>query len=391
MNLKSTRSRLAGGVVAVLVAGTAGLAAYGVRSATVTATGQTDVSPSSGAPTASQGLGETAARPSSSAPSGSRTLPSTAPPAAQPQGVSCSTVSDRLVPACGAWLGIWPRTRADGTGSNDLAGNLASLEQRLGRRLTLVSRYYGWGQLPPDATDQKWRDSGHTMLIDLRARNFSTKQYVQWRDIASGSQDAYLRSVAERLRGFGSKVFFSFNQEPELELEKGTQVAGTAPEFAAAYRHIHDVISGAGAKNVVWVWWIMGYLGHVNWYHDLYPGDQYVDWVSYDPYDFNQCHHTVHKTAEGTVLPFLGWLDGSGIAGGKPVMLSEFGSHGTDRGAWYRDVGQTVKIARRIKGIVSFNSTVGGCDTRVTVSADNWQGFASIAHDPYFNVALPPR
>jgi hypothetical protein len=48
-------------------------------------------------------------------------------------------------------------------------------------------------------------------------------------------------------------------------------------------------------------------------------------------------------------------------------------------------------MARRIKGIVSFNSTVGGCDTRVTASADNWQGFASIAHDPYFNVVLPAR
>lgn len=394
MNLKSTRSQVACGIMAVLVAGAVGLAAHGVEGATVTATGQTGASGPGGpggAPPASQRPGEAAAGQSSPTPSGSRTSPSAAPPAARPPVVSCSTVSDRLVPACGAWLGIWPRTRADGMASNDLAGNLTSLEQRLGRRLTLVSRYYGWGQLAPDATDQKWRDSGHTVLIDLRARNFSTNQYVQWRDIANGSQDAYLRTVGERLRGFGSKLFFSFNQEPELELEKGTQVAGTAQEFAAAYRHVHDVITGAGATNVVWVWWTMGYLGHVNWYHDLYPGDRYVDWVSYDPYDFNECHHTGPKTAGRTVLPFLDWLGGSGIAAGKPVMLSEFGSHGADRGAWYRDVGQTVKLSPRIKGIVSFNSTVGGCDTRVTVSADNWQGFASIAHDPYFNVVLPAR
>jgi hypothetical protein len=386
------------GVVATLVAGAVAFAANGARPTWTSTTGQAETGPSGGPQSTSQWRGEESAQPSSSG-SGSPTSSASPKPRrdggsgpgkpAGPQAAgACSAVSDRLVPQCGAWLGMWPRTRADGTQTNDLVGNVASLEQRLGRRLSLVSRYYGWGQMPPDATDQKLRDTGHTMLIDLRARNFSTNQYVQWRDIANGSHDEYLRSVGDRLRAFGSKVFFSFNQEPEMELQKGTQVAGTAQDFAAAYRHVHDVIASRGAKNVVWVWWVMGWTGAVKWYPDLYPGDRYVDWVSYDPYDFNQCHNTGQKTAKDAVQPFLTWLDGSGIAKGKPVMLSEFGSNGADRGAWYRDLGQTVKQIPRIKGIVSFNSTVAGCDTRVTTSADNWQGFASIAHDPHFSVTL---
>jgi hypothetical protein len=288
-------------------------------------------------------------------------------------------------------LGIWPRTKSDGTLSDDLSGNLTSLEQRLGRPIGLVSRYYGWNQLPPDGIDVRWRDKGHLILIDLRARDFSTNTYVQWRDIAAGAYDGYLTTVGERLRGFGSRVFFSFNQEPELELEKGVQVAGTAKEFAAAYRHVHDVISRAGATNVVWVWWTMGWTGHADWYHDLYPGDAYVDWASYDPYDFNQCHKTGYKTPKDTVTPFLAWLGASGLAAGKPIMLSEFGSNGTDRGAWYRDLGLQVKSMTRIKALVAFNSNPGGCDTRVTASPDNWQGFASIAQDAYFNPRVPPR
>ena len=314
--------------------------------------------------------------------------PSTSASAPAAGGASCG-VADQLVPKCGAWLSIWPRTRSDGTVSTDLYGNMQSLEGRLGERIDLVSRYYGWTQLPPDGTDAKLRDSGHVLLIDLRARNFSTNTYVQWRDIAAGKYDDYLRTVGGRLRDFRTPVFFSFNQEPEQELEKGTQVAGTQTEFAAAYRHVHDVVEGTGAHNVVWVWWIMGYTGYNSWYSTLYPGDRYVDWISYDPYDFNRCHNTGYETASQSVLPFLDWLGRSGPGKGKPVMLSEFGSNGTARGGWYRELGTVVKRAPRIKAIISFNSNPGGCDTRVTASADNWQGFASIAADPYFSQAAP--
>jgi hypothetical protein len=307
--------------------------------------------------------------------------PARSQPATSP---GCGQVSKQLVPECGAWLGIWPRTRADGTMTTDLAGNLASLERRLGRRVDLVSRYYGWGQLPPDGTDRAWRDSGHLLLIDLRARNFGTGAYTSWRSIADGTQDAYLRRVADRIRDFGQPVFFSFNQEPEQELERGTQVAGTAADYAAAYRHLHDVFAAEGARNAVWVWWTMGYLPDAGWYPDLYPGDAYVDWLSFDPYDFNTCHHTAARTPEQAVTPYLGWLAQHRLGGGKPVMLSEFGSAGTAQGGWYRALGALVRRTPRIKAIVSFDSNTGGCDTRVTASSDDWDGFAAVAGDPYF-------
>lgn len=307
---------------------------------------------------------------------------------ASPSATDC-TVSAVLVPSCGAWLGIWPRTRADGTKTTDLRANLTSLEGRLGRQLDIASRYYGWGQLPADGTDEAWRDSGHLLLMDLRARNFDTGRYVSWRSIADGDHDRYLRSVGARLAGFDAPMFFSFNQEPEQELEHGTQVAGTAADFAAAYRHVHDVVVGAGADNVIWVWWTMGSMGHTDWYQQLYPGDRYVDWVSYDPYDFNTCHHTEYETAEQSVRPYLRWLTDSGLGSGKPVMLSEFGSNGDHRGSWYRALGPVVQQASRIRAIVSFDSSAGGCDTRVTASDDDWAGFGSLASDPYFQQPVP--
>jgi hypothetical protein len=306
-----------------------------------------------------------------------------------PEG--CGTASEILVPSCGAWLGMWPRTRADGTKTADLKDNLKSLERRADRKFDIVSRYYGWGEQLPDATDQGWRDAGRIVLIDLRARNFITNEQVKWADIAAGKHDAYLRGVAENLKAFGAKVFFSFNQEPEAELEKGIGVAGSADDYADAYRHIHSLFEQAGATNVIWVWWVMGYLGHVGWYPALYPGDKYVDWVSYDPYDFNRCRDASNETPAQTILPFLNWLVVSATAKGKPVMLSEFGSHGDDRGDWYRGVGELIKKTPRIKAIIPFNSqpATGTCDFRVTAAPGKWAGFATIARDPFFNQALP--
>src|SRR5690606_5267388 len=103
--------------------------------------------------------------------------------------VACGEVSEILVPSCGAWLGIWPRTRADGTMTRNYAKNLAEVERRLGRPIVMVSRYHGWGELPPDEVAYQWRDSGHILVADLRARNFETGEYVQWRDIAAGRYD----------------------------------------------------------------------------------------------------------------------------------------------------------------------------------------------------------
>ncbi|WP_030447257.1 glycoside hydrolase family 26 protein [Actinocatenispora sera] len=315
-----------------------------------------------------------------------------APQSRAPEGASVAPspscgVDANLVPSCGAWLGIWPRTTATGTKSTDLRGNLAGIERRLGQPITLVSRYYGWNQLPADATDVAWRDSDHLVLMDLRARDFGTDRYASWASIAAGDHDAYLRKVGRRLADYGAPVLFSFNQEPEQELERGTSVAGTAREFAAAYRHVHDVVVAAGARNVRFVWWVMGSMGHTEWYPDLYPGDRYVDWVSYDPYDFNTCHHTGHETPAQSVLPFLHWLDRSGLGDGKPVLLSEFGSNGPARGDWYRGVGELVRKTPRIRGLIAFDSSVAGCDTRVTATDDNWSGFRSIATDPYFRPA----
>jgi beta-mannanase len=295
---------------------------------------------------------------------------------------SCAETDAKLVPACGVWWGIWPRAGADGKITNNLPVNLASLEQGVGRQFDIVSRYKGWGQDVYDAWDYGFRDSGHIVLQDLTARNFTTNTYVRWADIASGRYDAYLRRQADRTKAFGARTFFSFNQEPEQALERKT--AGTPEEFAAAYRHVRAVFDAAHVTNAVWVWWVMGYSGHNAAYPKLWPGADVVDWIGYDPYDFGPCHGTSPKTPQQTLQNWYRWIDAQPWAAGKPLMLPEYGSNGTDKGAWYAGIPAALKTLPRIKAAVEFNSG-GSCVHRISASPDNLAGYRAASQDPYVN------
>jgi hypothetical protein len=297
---------------------------------------------------------------------------------------SCAGTRPTLVPVCGVWWGIWPRANAAGTVTTNLPANVAGVESALGRRFDIVSRYKGWGQQLYDGWDVGLRNSGHIVLEDLTARSFSTNTYTRWADIAAGRHDDYLRAQALRAKAFGARTFLSFNQEPEQALERGN-AAGSPAEFAAAYRHVHDVFEGAGATNVVWVWWVMGWSGHNAVYPRLWPGAAYVDWIAYDPYDFNACHGRPAKTPRQTIAPWYAWVTGQPWSAGKPLMLAEYGTNGLDRGAWFAGVPAVLKTLPRLKAAVQFNSRPGSCDHRSTGSAANLAGFKAASSDPYVN------
>lgn len=284
----------------------------------------------------------------------------------------CDTPPDALlVPPCGYLWGIYPRTTADGDRTTEFVGNTAALERAVGRPFDIVSRYHGWNEVFPDATDTALA-ADHTLLLDLRARDFQTEGYVRWADIAAGRYDPYLRDLGSRLRALGRPVLFSFNQEPEQELERGDAVAGTAADYRAAWRHVHDVLAGPG---VVFVWWVMGTPVHDDWYPALYPGDDVVDWISYDPYNFNTCNDSVWRDPYDAFSRWYRWIETAPFGQSKPLMLSEYGAHGDAVGSWYAGVPAALDLLPRIRAVVQFDSTTPQCELRVTASADNLAGF----------------
>jgi beta-mannanase len=179
----------------------------------------------------------------------------------------------------------------------------------------------------------------------------------------------------------------AFHQEPEPAV--GTY--GTAQEYAAAYRYIVNRFAADGVTNVSWVWAVEGYSGHYAKYQSgLYPGDDVIDWIGWDPYNWYLCHNTTWKSFREKVSVFYNWLLQNGH-GNKPFMLSEWGSRESDvdpqaKGTWFTDARDTMKSGHfpNLKALVYFDSNTSVCRWSLDSSQASIDGFKSLANDPFF-------
>jgi hypothetical protein len=115
--------------------------------------------------------------------------------------------------------------------------------------------------------------------------------------IAHGDYDGYLRGYAAAVKQFHAPIALSFGHEMNgwwypwglHDNSPASQFTTKPRDFIAAWRHIHDVFSKAGATNVKWVWTVRQNVverkgkkwpGIKSWW----PGGHYVDWVGMDGY-----------------------------------------------------------------------------------------------------------
>ncbi|MEU6078190.1 glycosyl hydrolase [Micromonospora sp. NPDC047074] len=326
-------------------------------------------------------------------PSVSPTRPAPSPTASPASGSGrCGEVSDLLVPSCGAWWGMYsPAGPGDGW---DHGAAVARVEEQVGRKFDVVHRYHDFSNSGsngafPDAYQRQQMREGRLMFFAWESRIFSSGTVLTWQDVYSGRYDATIDAVAGRIRDTGVPVFMGFDHEPEDEPAKGSDA-----DFVRAWRHVHDRFAAAGADNAVWVWTMMGWSGHYGRYAGLYPGDRYVDWVGYDPYNFHVCNgSTVWKSPATTVGGFYRWLDEHRIGAGKPRMLAEFGTNfdAVDPDAkrrWFEEFPAALKAHPKIKAAIYFNSPgmtsrTRTCDMTMNHDASAVAGFARAGRDSY--------
>nr|WP_101409219.1 glycosyl hydrolase [Micromonospora sp. MSM11] len=326
-------------------------------------------------------------------PSASPTRATPSPSASPSAGTDrCGAVSSRLVPSCGAWWGMYsPSNAGDGW---DHGAAVAEVEAQVGRKFDIVHRYHDFSNAGsngafPDAYQRQQMREGRLMFFAWESRIFSSGTVLTWQDVYSGRYDATIDAVAGRIRDTGVPVFMGFDHEPEDEPAKGSDA-----DFVRAWRHVHDRFAKAGADNAVWVWTMMGWSGHYDRYAGLYPGDRYVDWVGYDPYNFHVCNGSkVWKSPATTIGGFYRWLDDNRLGVGKPRMLAEFGTNfdAADPDAkrrWFEEFPAALKAHPKIKAAIYFNSPgmtrrSSTCDMTMNHDASSVAGFARAGRDSY--------
>jgi hypothetical protein len=300
-----------------------------------------------------------------------------------------------LEPPCGAWFGAFvPHSKGN------LAQKVRDYEHKVGRRLDIVYTYHDMsqvqgtrleGQLLTDE-EQRVAADGRLLLLSWESKWWGgTKaQQPTWRQIADGELDASVIDVqARRVKAYGKKIFLSF----DLEMDTRTPASGTPEDYVRAYRHIHDRFRQLGVTNVVWTWITTGYLAHADLIERMYPGDDYVDWVAYNQYNYYRCHQADWLSFAQTQRATHDWIRRN-ISADKPLMLSEFGTADDpsrpDRQAdWYAQVPTVLKDLTGVKAALQWNYRDPGPHCDLAVAGDEaWNSLRKAVSDPYLNQPL---
>ncbi|NBM18307.1 hypothetical protein GUY61_22415 [Streptomyces sp. GC420] len=305
--------------------------------------------------------------------------------------------TELLEPPCGAWFGAFVQHDKS---KGELEEKVLAYEKRVGRRLDIVYTYHDMslvegarleGRLLTEEEQRVGRDRMLLLSWESKWWGGTKEQQPDWKEIAAGGLDESVidvqaRRVAEYGRRTGKKVFLSF----DLEMDTRTPGNGTPEEYVAAYRHIHDRFRELGADNVVWTWIITGYLDHGKLFERLYPGDEYVDWIGYNQYNYYRCHKTDWLSFEQTQTASHEWIR-THISDDKPLMLSEFGSANdperpSRQAEWYAEVPRVIKDLDGVKAALQWNYRDPGPHCDLSVANDRaWSALREAVSDPYLN------
>ncbi len=105
-------------------------------------------------------------------------------------------------------------------------------------------------------------------------------------NIIDGKYDKYIRSWALGVKSLGFTIAIRFAHEmngywyPWAIFANGNKTY----QYVEAWRHVHDIFSEVGAKNVIWVWSPNIIWNSFSNLAKLYPGNSYVDWIGLSGY-----------------------------------------------------------------------------------------------------------
>jgi hypothetical protein len=249
----------------------------------------------------------------------------------------------------GVWLGIFTEK-----GPAEMA-ETAALEAKLDRRFASIMWFADFSlPFPAEAAKAAW-DSGALPNVTWEPWLWTDNQRIHLADINGGTWDSYIAAWGAGAAAFGKPVLVRWGHEFNGNwypwgLAKNGQ---SAKAYIEAYRRVHDIVAKAGAANVIWVWSPNADSVPAESWNDpiaAYPGDEYVDWVAIDGYDFDG-KLWFSDIFAATYAEVSRKID-------KPIFVGETatGRKGAEKAAWIDEMHEA--LATRfpgIKGVTWFN------------------------------------
>jgi hypothetical protein len=274
-------------------------------------------------------------------------------------------------------------------GDNSSALGAKKYDELTGKKMAQVMWFIDWNSEFPSAQCAVLYKNGYIPNITWEPWLYSDKNAINLDKIINGQFDEYINGFAEKAKKYGDTLFLRFGHEfngdwyPWCVSKNGND----PQKFKKAWIHIHDIFKKYGADNVQWIWCPnSGSAITASWNDPLlaYPGDEYVDWIAIDGYNF------------GTYQSWSSWQSFSNIyrpmyeklsaaITGKPFMVGEFAcaDKGGDKSQWISSLEDELKEFPLIKAVVWFD-TNKEMDWRVSSSPETLAAFKKTISSPFF-------
>ncbi|TPG37453.1 endoglucanase [Mycobacterium hodleri] len=227
----------------------------------------------------------------------------------------------------------------------------------VGRRLDWVLWYQDFLSEPPVVELDGVRQLGAQPIITWEPWLWGAPDVPMMPMLQAGTYDEHLRLWAAHLRDWGSVVYLRFGHEFNGHWYPWGQAAGTQPAaYVEVWRRIHNIFAQEGATCAQWVWSPGAGLTAGEPLERWYPGDDYVDVIGIDGYNWGTCQDW-SAWADPAALFDASFAEIRAVAPNKPVVITEVAcaEAGGSKPAWIAALVDYLTAQPEVSGFIWFD------------------------------------
>jgi Glycosyl hydrolase family 26/TAT (twin-arginine translocation) pathway signal sequence len=218
-------------------------------------------------------------------------------------------------------------------GLPDDLGPLQAFVKLVGKSPTFAN-YYADFTTPAfdDVVPTAMFDAGLGVMLTWQPTNWSTTEPITLQDLLDGKWDTLIHTWARQIAAWGYPLWLRFAHEMNGDWYSwGVQGHNTPAEYRKMWRRVVGIFKTAGAHNVRWVW-CPNNTGKVA---DFYPGDDYVDLVGLDGFNYGSVGTNIWQEPAAIFDPALRQLRS---LTSKPILICETGcvEEGGNKAEWIK-------------------------------------------------------
>lgn len=262
-------------------------------------------------------------------------------------GVASANASTSIME--GAWLGEW---------ANSSTKNIENFNQVTNSKAQIIQTFMNTSQTfnqISSVVDYVY-SQGALNLITIEPIGYTTA------DINKGKLDNYFKTLAQSMKSWnhGQEMWVRFMHEMNgnwYSWSIGDSRVNTNQSYINAYQRVVNIFRSAGATNIKWVYSVNSEnIGKGSTFTGSYPGDNYIDYVAADGYNWGNTKAYSQWKSFRQVFD-QSYAELSKI--NKPFLITEWASteNGGDKAVWIKDAFTQIKGGAygKLKATVWFN------------------------------------